>query len=357
MNASQRLSPRLETRQRMAIFGRLRMADLVHMPEKEFSQEIEKIEKDPLFQKLFFGSEQLPSAIRRHRWPRGQLSGRFYEMNERLIAKGDRVQVDALLEGRRSLVELIRKIGKENFERYFIHAEEPLTLPQIAERTGMDLADVRSIHAFLLEMGSRAEFELPNRDPGAVQSYACLAKISLDDGEPVFEFLSPYWARGLYQLRYEMVEKWKDKGELGPEERKRLPRLLKKIEAVNLRQNTLFRILESAVKIQAPALGSGKEEDKTGISLRQLARRLDLAPSTISRALAGRSVLLPQGREVPLITLVPGRRKVVREILARWLAADKTPTDQALAERLKNERAIRISRRTVNAVRHEVMRS
>ena len=351
----QRLEHRLEARQRMAIFGRLRMADLVQMPESEFAKEVEKIEKDPLFQKLFFGSDQVPAAIRRHRWPRGQLSGRFYEMNEQLIAKGDRVQVDALLEGRQNLVDIIRSIGREDFERYFIHAEEPLTLPQIAERTGMGLADVRAVHDFILEMGSRAEFELPNRDPGAVQSYACLAKISLEGEDPVFEFLSPYWARGLYQLRYEMVEKWKDKGGLGPEERKRLPRLLKKIEAVNLRQNTLFRILESAVKIQALALGTGKEEDKTAISLRQLARRLDLAPSTISRALAGRSVRLPRGGEVPLITLVPGRRRVVREILARWLAADETQTDQALAERLRDERSIRISRRTVNAVRHEVL--
>ena len=60
-------------------------------------------------------------------------------------------------------------------------------------------------------------------------------------------------------------------------------RLLKKIETINLRQNTLYRILETTARLQADYLRTGDETDLRPVSLRMLARRLDLAPSTVSR--------------------------------------------------------------------------
>ena len=189
-------------------------------------------------------------------------------------------------------------------------------------------------------------------------SYACLARISVDGGEPTYEFFQPYWARGLYQVRYDLLEEWKRGGRLEPQERRRLRHLLKRIEIVNLRQNTLFRIIESLSRLQTEFLSSRRDDRKRPMSLRMLARRLQLAPSTVSRAVAGRSVRLPWGKEVPLITLMPGRRNVVRDILVRWLSEPgPRPTDIELAQRLRHEYGIQVSRRTVNAARHEVMRS
>ena len=137
-----------------------------------------------------------------------------------------------------------------------------------------------------------------------------------------------------------------------------LRHLLKRIEIVNLRQNTLFRILESLTRLQTDYLGTRREDRKRPISLRMLARRLQLAPSTVSRAVSGRSIRLPWGKEVPLITRMPGRRNVVREVLTRWLSEPgPRPTDIELAQRLRHEYGIQVSRRTVNAARHEVTRA
>lgn len=342
--------------QRLALLGRLRMADWIEMPEREFATEIARLEKDPLFQKLFFGETEHRSAIRRQRWPRGALSGSFYEVNESVVAGGERVKVEEILGEKGKVLGLIRKMGREAFERYFVHADEPLTLAEIGKRTGLAEEDVRAIHEVLLEIGAQEEFQGPLKSESG-RAYACLARLTLEDGAaPSFEFLTPHWARGLYQVRYDLLEDWKRQS-LSPDERRKLPRLLKRIETLNLRQNTLYRILESVSGLQADFLGCGDTARRRPISLRQLAHRLSLAPSTVSRALSGRSVRMPWGQEMPLIELVPGRRRVVKELVGRWLEAGVKATDAELAGRLKEEHAIRVSRRTVNAVRHSLRRS
>lgn len=355
MKSHPKLGLQLKADQRLAVLGRMRMAEWIEMPEKEFAEEIERIEKDPLFKKLYFGGTQEPGVIRRQRWPNGRMSGSLYEMDEARVAGGEPVEVEKKLEERAALLPAIRKMGRRAFERYFVYAEEALPRDEIAKRVGLTPEEVEGIHDMLLELGAQAEFFMPARDPGMSRSFNCLASLSLEGEDPSFEFYQPYWARGMYQVRYDRLEEWKSKGVLTGEERRRLRHLLKKIETVNLRQNTLFRVLESLTKLQTEFLRSKREDMKRPISLRMLARRLDLAPSTVSRALSGRSVRLPWGKEVPLIQLVPGRRRVLREILGEWLKSGERETDARIAERLQRECGIRVSRRTVNAVRHELV--
>lgn len=333
--------------QRPALLGRLRMADWIEMPEREFAAEIQTLETEPLFKKLFFEG----GAIRRQRWPRGGMAGSFYEVNEALAAGSQRVQVEELLGDDGALVPLIVKLGREDFERYFLHADEPLSLAEIAKRTGLTSAEVDRIHGLLLTMGVQEEFQgLQSSAP--VKGSTCLAQLDVSGGEPSFSFLTPHWARGLYSVRYEEIETAKKS--LSGDERRQLPRLLKRIETLNLRQNTLYRILENAVSLQAEYLRTRETSKRRPISLRQLAHRLSLAPSTVSRALSGRSVRLPWGEERALITFTPGRRKVVRELVEGWLESGLDATDAELAEKLRLEHAIKVSRRTVNAVRHQL---
>lgn len=344
----------LRTDQRMALLGRLRMAEWIEMPEGEFAREIEKIEKDPLFKKLYFGTPEAPGIIRRQRWPRSAFSGGFYEVNEQIMAGGQRVAVEELLGENAKLLPKIRKMGREAFERYFLYAEEALPLEKIAERTGMSLEEIEAVNDLLVEIGAQAEFAGPQPEPAAGGAYTCLARITIADSEPSFEFFSPYWARGLYRIRYDLLEDWKHGGNLDGSELKKLPHMLKRLETINLRQNTLFRILESLSQLQAEYLRTHRDDLLRPISLRNLAYRLDLAPSTVSRAIACRSAGMPWGKDQPLISLLPGRRKVLREVLSRWLEESSAATDSRLAQRLKEEYGIRISRRTVNAVRHEL---
>src|ERR1019366_536223 len=110
MSPKQSLRTGLKLDQRPALLGRLRMADWIEMPEREFAKEVETIEKDPLFKRLFFGSDNAPGVIRRQRWPRGHLTGSFYEINDQVTAGGERVRVEETLGEKASLLPKIRKI-------------------------------------------------------------------------------------------------------------------------------------------------------------------------------------------------------------------------------------------------------
>ncbi len=343
----------IRTQQRLSILGRLRMADWIEMPEKEFARQVERVEKDGLFRKLYDGAPGLPSVIRRRRWPGGRLSSSFYEVDDsRTAGPGARVDVEGRLDARRDVLALIKRMGQTAFERFFLHAEDPVTLPEIARRTGLSEAEIARVHDLLLEIGAEAEFAGPPKEPDAARGTTCLAQLAKSGDAIVIEFVAPYWARGLYQVRYDDLESWKTSGQLDGDERRRLRHLLKRLETLNLRQSTIFRILESFAKIQADYLRTRRDEDMRPVSLRLLARRLDLSPSTVSRALSHRSVRLPWGVEVPMIALVPGQRRVLKDVMTRWLTESPAATDAEFARRFKIERGIAVSRRTVNAVRH-----
>jgi hypothetical protein len=345
----------LRTDQRLALFGRLKMAQWIEMPEKEFTAVVDSLERDPLFKKLFDGTSALPAAIGRQRWPRSRFHNRFYEVNEGLVAGAQTAEVETLVSDRSDAVADIRKIGREAFERFFLYGEEGLKPEEIARRTKLPLERVRALQGFLLEFGAKSEFFSP--EPQLGRGYACVAELRLEDGQARFEFFSPHWARGRYHVKYDVVERWKREGTLAGEERRRLPTLLRRLETVNLRQNTMFRVLETLADLQTEYLRSAKLNEKRPVSLRLLARRLDLAPSTVSRAASGRSVRLPWGKEAPLIELMPGRRRVLREIVQRWLAEPgPRPSDAEYAVRLRSEHQIRVSRRTVNAVRNDLQK-
>jgi AraC-like DNA-binding protein len=328
------------------------MADWIEMPEREFGRQVERVEKDELFRKLYFGAPGLPSAIRRRRWPGGRLSSSFYEVDESRAASGERVEIADRPDARKDVIALIQKMGRRNFEKYFLRAEEAAPLPEIAKRIGLSDAEILKVHDLLLEIGAEAKFFGAPRASEAAPGKTCIAQLTRQDEKIAFEFIAPYWARGLYEVHRDALESWKSSGALGGEERRRLRHLLKRLETLNLRQSTVFRILESLATIQADFLRTRRDQDMRPVSLRLLARRLNLSPSTVSRALSHRTVRLPWGAEVPMIALVPGQRRVLKQILRRWITQSPQATDAELARRFKVERGIFISRRTVNAVRH-----
>ncbi len=345
----------LQTQQRLSIMGRMRMADLIEMPEASFAAEVAKIEKDDLFRKLYFGDRNLPPAFQRQKWPSGELHSSFYEIDEgRTAGSGERVPVEKMAVEQRAAVLAIKKMGRENFEKYFLRGNG-VPLEEISKLFGFSKEEILSVHDFLLDVEIRSEFEVPASlpDKTPTRGAACVAHLRVAEGEVRFEFYAPYWARGLYHIRYELIDRWK-RSSLSSSERTRLPSLIKRMEALNLRQSALYRVFESLSKVQIDYLSSRLSENLCPLSLRGLARRLDLSPSTISRSLSHRSVRLPWDEEIPIIALLPGKRWVMREIVGTWLKFSPAMTDQELTAKLKAERGISVSRRTVNAVRHEI---
>lgn len=342
--------------------GRLTAAKWLSLSEPEVVKEISSVENDPLFKDLMYGAKDLPPLMHRRRWPASGLTGGFYELNEQLAAGGGDGDVSDILESREDLIKLIRRIGVEAFERCFLYGEEGKSLESTCRELGIPPEEGRRILDLVLEVGARSEFFRPTAAPGqAGIRYHCIASIDKDrrDSEQLsFRFMSAHWARGRYVVLYDKLEEWKGRRNLTGEEKRGLRSLLKRVELINMRQDTLFQILSRVTTEQSAYLRSRDATRLRPLSLRELARRIGVAPSTVSRAVANRSVVLPWGEEAPLKALLTGQRYVLLSILADWVEKGRVKrgvTDEELMACLAKEVGITVSRRTVNEVRRKVV--
>lgn len=127
------------------------------------------------------------------------------------------------------------------------------------------------------------------------------------------------------------------------------------IDNINQRRQTIARITEVIVECQREYLANGIQ------SLRPLTRaevgeRIGMHESTVSRATAGKFVLIPSGQVVPFATFFTaslGVKDVIKQIIE---AEDRTRpfSDQEIVEKLRQEHGIILARRTVAKYREEL---
>ena len=127
------------------------------------------------------------------------------------------------------------------------------------------------------------------------------------------------------------------------------------IDNINQRRQTMARITEVIVECQRDFLEKGVQ------SLRPLTRaevgeRIGMHESTVSRATAGKYVLLPAGQVVPFsmfFTASLGTKDVIKNIID---AEDRAHpfSDQEIVEKLRNDHGIILARRTVAKYREEL---
>jgi RNA polymerase sigma-54 factor len=127
------------------------------------------------------------------------------------------------------------------------------------------------------------------------------------------------------------------------------------IDNINQRRQTIGRITDVIVECQRDFLDRGVQ------SLRPLTRaevgeRIGMHESTVSRATAGKYVLLPSGQVVPFsmfFTASLGTKDVIKNIIE---AEDRSRpySDQEIVEKLRGEHGIILARRTVAKYREEL---
>lgn len=126
------------------------------------------------------------------------------------------------------------------------------------------------------------------------------------------------------------------------------------IETVKRRSWTLKVILEAIVEVQRAFLDHGPSHLKP-LTLATVAARVGLSESTVSRALDGKYVLLPNGRVAPCEVFFDASLPVKERI--RQLIQEEDPaaplTDREIAQRLRRE-GMPIARRTAAKYREEV---
>lgn len=359
INLKQSLNPKMV--QKTALVGRVKMAQAIHMPESEWAKILSDIEKDPLIRELFLtrSTDTNSRIVSYRRFGRASLSAQFYDNQDINVVGGSAESPETLLDRKRHLLGAIQKIGQDKFEKFFLYREEGLSIEDISQQCGMTHAQVLELQDFVLEMSVNSEFYFPSSIDGSMSVKPTLVGriIKNDDGTYAMSFYSPHLARGRYEVNLPELKKWWKQKQLGKEDIAKLRKFVNLLDLCNIKQGAFISAIDYLLTAQKEYFDTQDISKMAPLSLRQVARILRFAPSTISRVMATKSVLLPWGHEVLLLHLMPGKRKVVLNILEKMLVEQTgSVTDSLFARRIAESFGIKVSRRTITTCRHQIQK-
>jgi len=341
----------LQMQQELKQILRIEQANLLEMPEDEFHKLVIEIEQSPLFQKLY----QREKLVRYQRFLRTDISSSFYQVREEVVADKGSFDIDSLLLNKGHLVRQIQKLGQEKFKRYFLFPESGMTLEQIARECDLEVSEVRQINSLIDEFSIRSEFYHPSNVTSGGIRYSKVASVEKDKDGFVIGYFSATLARGRYLIDYERFAGLLAAGVFTEAEVKEAKQLFKKLELINSRKETLSQILQNIIARQALFLESGDFRSLLPLSQKELARKIGVAPSSVSRAIRDKSIDTPWGQEIPLKHFFPRPKKFKKELLRQLLETDnELSSDEAIRIKLWEKFGVPISRRSVANLRKEL---
>lgn len=343
-----------QTLQRTVLVGRVKMAQAIKLPETDWARYLSEVEKDPLFQELLSVRSDGRKIVRFKRFGSTRLAGQFYEMQDVNIAGGSDVSTESLLDQKKHLLELIKKMGQEKFERYFLYREVGETPEHIAASCELTLSEAKQLQELIMDVSVQAEFYHPSvlSSQEKVKPTLIGQIVRNEDKTYSIAFFYPHLARGMYDIDRAALRRWQKTKKLDREASFRLRRYVGLLELSNMRQGAFWRVNDYLLKTQKPYFDTQDPTKMAPVSLRKVAKDLQFAPSTISRVMGSKSIRLPWGHEVSFTDLMPGQRQVVLHILEKLQESQKNLTDAELAQKIESGYGVSISRRTVTACRH-----
>ncbi|MCX8126089.1 MAG: hypothetical protein N3E40_02950 [Dehalococcoidia bacterium] len=337
-------------RQEMRLSLLMEQAQVMEMPEDEFLRLVKEVEQSPLFRRLY----EREKVVRRERLPGTDISRRVFELEAGTVTAPGSFDVETLLSTRDDLVNLVRKVGLENFKRYFLYPETDLGPEEISRVCGLSESEIRRLNQLVDDFSVAAEFYHPSALGDQTTRYSKVAAIEPGPEGLTIAYYSPGHARGRYVIDHERLERLKESGAFTSAEVKELSGLVRKLEMINRRRDTLFRILEMVMARQRLYLETGDPRALLPFTQKEVAEKTGLAASSVSRCLAGRSIDTPWG-EKALKDFFPHPRQFRRELVAKVVADEGKPlSDEMVRRRLQDTFGVAISRRSVASLRKEL---
>ncbi|MFQ6121965.1 MAG: hypothetical protein ACE5LA_02770 [Dehalococcoidales bacterium] len=341
----------LHMRQDLRQILRVEQANLLEIPEEEFHKLIAGIEKSPLFRRLY----QKERLIRRQRFPGTDISSSFYQLKEEVIADRGSLDVEPLLINKEYIVRQINNLGLEKFKRYFLFPETGMTEEELATECDLAVSEVREINRLIDEFSILSDFYHPSALGSGGIHYHKIASVEKEQEGFVIGYFSASFARGRYIIDYERFEELRADGAFTDAEVREVKQLFKRLELINSRKDTVSQILQNIVEQQALYLESGDVRTLLPFSQKELAKKIGLAPSSVSRAIRSKSIDTPWGQEVPLKHFFPRPRRFKKELVKRLLETETgLASDEVIRVKLQEKFGVAISRRSVADLRKEL---
>ena len=339
----------MQARQELGLFIRIEQANILEMSEDEFQRLIVDIKNNPLFKRL----HERDRIIRYQPLSRSDLSHSFYEVKEEIVASPGSFDIESLISGKGQLLGKIKDLGLDKFKKYFLYPEAGITEEEIARQCQLDVAEVQKINKLIDEFSVATEF-CPSAIPERRIRYSKVASVEETSDGFIIAYFSPTQARGKFAVDYEKFERLLKAGVFNKAEIKETRQLFRKLELVNNRKDTLHRVLLGIGEKQALFLKSGDTKALLPFTQKELAAKIGLAVSSISRAISGKSIDTPWG-ERPLKEFFPRPKKFRKELIKQLLEKEKKPiSDRAIKVKLEEDFGVSLSRRTVASLRKEL---
>lgn len=326
---------------RPSLGGAMKLARLLEMSEREFEARVRQLEANPLFPRLL---EARAVKIEPYaaRFAARKPDGRELSMSGEGLS--------GLLDGRASLVDVIRRIGQDNFEEFFLG---DINLPdeRRADACALSLEEVRQLRELVDRVYIQGELETPS--VGApVTTYSSVAGVELEEGMPVIAFFSREIWKGRYRLDGSRLAGLRQSVPLA--EARRLDRLVCQLELLDRRKSTLYRVLEALLDLQRDYLVSGDPSARRPLTQLSVAKRLDVSPSVLNRLISNKSIRLPWGFEAPMKVLMPSAKRLLLDRFDEVASSHPTLSDERLRGEIARRFGARLSRRSVAQYRKEL---
>lgn len=361
------LSHRIHVRHslRAKLIGRMKLGQFFALPEKKFSEYIKEIEEEENFQELLHKYR----IVRYRKFPGIKPAPASLEFKEELTP-GDNFDLIQLIQKDPQGWQIVRKVaiktGQEKFSR-FLGGDDSMSLKEIFQECNLSSKEIGKFKDFINRFQLQESFFSSDTSFSSL-SRAHLCRVACIENREGELFICPvghstYLVKGRFVVDYGRWENLIQDKQIPPNRIKKMSSLFRKLDLINRRTTTLYRIVDQIKEKQRQFLMSGDARDLVPLAQREIAHKLGVNPSTTSRAIANKSIITPRGREQALKDFFPGEKEkikglklqIVREELEKLKEGVLTRplTDEEIRVKLRNVFGVEIARRTVVKYRKE----
>ncbi len=324
----------------------LRLFTVLSSPEKDFLEQEAELLADPLFSRLCSPGEDGSAPVVRRRLPGAAYAFFRACADDGLASAAERSGAGEWLSARPAMLELARRAGAGNFEKYFLSSSlDPKAAAKACGFTGEEVSALRAFtDSFILAHERVPAASLP-------RLYFRLSAVIVRDGGSLFAaYTHPSYFRGAYFMDRSALSRLVRSGAFTTDEARRAYSLLARAQRLSWRKAGFHRVLEALIRAQEGFL-SGRSGLKP-LTQRDLAALTGLDPATVSRLVSSRSVEAPWGEEIRMKDLFLTKKAfIIDKIKTMTGAGSAKITDREISEALRKDCGLRVSRRSVNLYR------
>jgi len=351
------LAQNMTQKLQLKLIGKIKVAEFLSIPEPDFEFYIQKVEKSPLFitlkEKYRIISYRKFYDVRDNRIP---------EFREETIAAQSEVEMEKLLSDP-SVLDLLKRIGKVIGEESFREVlAGKVGIKQVIRKCSLSPSEAEIFQEFIYKLQLQ-EIINPSSSftPSQYSRFFLIASFEWEGDDLVIRPVKEesYLIKGKYQINYHRFKELVDAGKIKRSEINKIEEIFKKLDMINRRTTTIYRILHHLKELQLPFFKSGNLLDLVPCSQSELARSLNLHPSTVSRAIANKSILTPQGEEKPVKFFFS--RRWIKNLLRKIILEEKEEikkgtlscslTDDLIQKKMIEDYGINLSRRSISKYR------